>query len=129
MNKETLAERLNVSAGRQKADTVIKNGKIMDVFNQEWISADIAITGGVIVGLGDYEGEEVIDAEGQMIVPGFIDGHVHNESSMVTPIEFAKAVLPHGVTTVITDPHEIANVSGAKGISFMIEQAKKAPLN
>ena len=129
MNKETLAERLNASAGRQKADTVIKNGKIMDVFNQEWISADIAITDGVIVGLGEYEGEEVIDAEGQMIVPGFIDGHVHIESSMVTPIEFAKAVLPHGVTTVITDPHEIANVSGAKGISFMIEQAKKAPLN
>lgn len=65
MNKETLAERLNASAGRQKADTVIKNGKIMDVFNQEWISADIAITDGVIVGLGEYEGEEVIDAEGQ----------------------------------------------------------------
>ncbi|MBY8912363.1 adenine deaminase [Bacillus sp. YC2] len=129
MNKETLAKRLNASAGRQKADTVIKNGKIMDVFNQEWISADIAITDGMIVGLGDYEGEEVIDAEGQMIVPGFIDGHVHIESSMVTPIEFAKAVLPHGVTAVITDPHEIANVSGAKGISFMIEQAKKAPLH
>ncbi|KXZ14792.1 adenosine deaminase [Bacillus nakamurai] len=129
MNKESLAKRLNASAGRQKADTVIKNGKIMDVFNQEWISADIAITDGMIVGLGDYEGEEVIDAEGQMIVPGFIDGHVHIESSMVTPIEFAKAVLPHGVTAVITDPHEIANVSGAKGISFMIEQAKKAPLH
>lgn len=129
MNKETLAKRLNASSGRQKADTVIKNGKIMDVFNQEWISADIAITDGMIVGLGDYEGEEVIDAEGQMIVPGFIDGHVHIESSMVTPIEFAKAVLPHGVTAVITDPHEIANVSGAKGISFMIEQAKKAPLH
>ncbi|KAF1680981.1 MULTISPECIES: adenine deaminase [Bacillus] len=129
MNKEALVNRLNASARRQKADIVIKNGKIMDMFNQEWIYDDIAITDGVIVGLGEYEGENIIDAEGQMIVPGFIDGHVHIESSMVTPIEFAKAVLPHGVTTVITDPHEIANVSGEKGIAFMIEQARKTPLN
>ncbi|MBL3649433.1 adenine deaminase [Bacillus sp. RHFS10] len=129
MNKEVLVNRLNASARRQKADIVIKNGKIMDVFNQEWIYEDIAITDGVIVGLGEYEGENNIDAEGQMIVPGFIDGHVHIESSMVTPIEFAKAVLPHGVTTVVTDPHEIANVSGEKGIAFMIEQARQTPLN
>lgn len=129
MNKEALVNRLNASAQRQKADIVIKNGKIMDVYNQEWIYEDIAITDGVIVGLGEYEGENIIDAEGQMIVPGFIDGHVHIESSMVTPIEFAKAVLPHGVTTVVTDPHEIANVSGEKGIVFMIEQARHTPLN
>lgn len=124
-----MVKRLDASARRRKADTIIKNGKIMDVFNQEWIQADIAITDGVIIGLGQYEGEETIDAEGQMIVPGFIDGHVHIESSMVTPIEFAKAVLPHGVTTIITDPHEIANVAGGKGIKFMIEQARKTPLN
>lgn len=129
MNKEALVNRLNASAKRQKADIVIKNGKIMDVYNQEWIYEDIAITDGVIVGLGEYEGENIIDAEGQMIVPGFIDGHVHIESSMVTPIEFAKAVLPHGVTTVVTDPHEIANVSGEKGIEFMLEQARHTPLN
>ncbi|WMW41820.1 adenine deaminase [Bacillus subtilis] len=129
MNKEALVNRLNASAQRQKADIVIKNGKIMDVYNQEWIYEDIAITDGVIVGLGEYEGENIIDAEGQMIVPGFIDGHVHIESSMVTPIEFAKAVLPHGVTTVVTDPHEIANVSGEKGIVFMLEQARHTPLN
>ncbi|MEC2332790.1 adenine deaminase [Bacillus subtilis] len=129
MNKEALVNRLNASAKRQKADIVIKNGKIMDVYNQEWIYEDIAITDGVIVGLGEYEGENTIDAEGQMIVPGFIDGHVHIESSMVTPIEFAKAVLPHGVTTVVTDPHEIANVSGEKGIVFMLEQARHTPLN
>ncbi|MCY8441079.1 adenine deaminase, partial [Bacillus spizizenii] len=129
MNKEALVNRLNASARRQKADIVIKNGKIMDVYNQEWIYEDIAITDGVIVGLGEYEGENIIDAEGQMIVPGFIDGHVHIESSMVTPIEFAKAILPHGVTTVVTDPHEIANVSGEKGIAFMIEQARQTPLN
>ncbi|WP_338733599.1 adenine deaminase [Bacillus sp. SG20033] len=129
MNKEALVNRLNASAKRQKADIVIRNGKIMDVYNQEWIYEDIAITDGVIVGLGEYEGENTIDAEGQMIVPGFIDGHVHIESSMVTPIEFAKAVLPHGVTTVVTDPHEIANVSGEKGIVFMLEQARHTPLN
>ncbi|MGF9981266.1 adenine deaminase [Bacillus subtilis] len=129
MNKEALVNRLNASAKRQKADIVIRNGKIMDVYNQEWIYEDIAITDGVIVGLGEYEGENTIDAEGQMIVPGFIDGHVHIESSMVTPIEFAEAVLPHGVTTVVTDPHEIANVSGEKGIVFMLEQARHTPLN
>jgi adenine deaminase len=129
LNKEALVKRLNASARRQKADIVIKNGKIMDVYNHEWIYEDIAITDGVIVGLGQYEGEETIDAEGQIIVPGFIDGHVHIESSMVTPIEFAKAVLPNGVTTIITDPHEIANVSGQEGIKFMIEQARQTPLN
>ncbi|MBV7319911.1 MULTISPECIES: adenine deaminase [Bacillus] len=129
MNKEALVKRLNASARRQKADIVIKNGKIMDVYNHQWIYEDIAITDGVIVGLGLYEGEETIDAEGQVIVPGFIDGHVHIESSMVTPIEFAKAVLPNGVTTIITDPHEIANVSGQEGIKFMIEQARQTPLN
>ncbi|MEC1678613.1 adenine deaminase [Bacillus mojavensis] len=129
MNKEALVKRLNASARRQKADIVIKNGKIMDIYNHEWIYEDIAITDGVIVGLGQYEGEETIDAEGQIIVPGFIDGHVHIESSMVTPIEFAKAVLPNGVTTIITDPHEIANVSGQEGIKFMIEQARQTPLN
>ncbi|MBU8788236.1 adenine deaminase [Bacillus glycinifermentans] len=129
MEKQMFIHRLGAAGHRRKADIVIKNGKIMDVFNQEWIEQDIAITDGAIVGLGDYEGEEVIDAEGQMIVPGFIDGHVHIESSMVTPPEFAKAVIPHGVTTVITDPHEIANVSGVKGLHFMMEQARLTPLN
>ncbi|WP_422109668.1 adenine deaminase, partial [Bacillus haynesii] len=121
--------RLDAASHRKKADTVIKNGKVMDVFNQEWLETDIAITDGAIVGLGDYEGENTIDAEGQMIVPGFIDGHVHIESSMVTPPEFAKAVIPHGVTTVVTDPHEIANVSGVKGLEFMLEQAEMTRLN
>ncbi|MFA7746422.1 amidohydrolase family protein, partial [Salinicoccus roseus] len=84
----------------------------MDVFNQEWIDADVAVENGQIVGIGEYEGEQELDAAGQMLVPGFIDGHVHIESSMVTPAEFSKAVVPRGVTTVVTDPHEIANVSG-----------------
>ncbi|WFA06773.1 adenine deaminase [Bacillus sp. HSf4] len=129
MDKEVLINRLGAASHRKKADTVIKNGKIMDVFNQEWLETDIAIENGAIVGLGDYEGENIIDAKGQMIVPGFIDGHVHIESSMVPPAEFAKAVIPHGVTTVITDPHEIANVSGIKGLTFMMEQARRTKLN
>ncbi|NPC92409.1 adenine deaminase [Bacillus sp. WMMC1349] len=129
MDKKRLIDRLDTASHRKKADTVVKNGKVMDVFNQTWIETDIAITNGVIVGLGDYEGKETIDAKGQMIVPGFIDGHVHIESSMVTPPQFAKAVIPHGVTTVMTDPHEIANVAGVKGIHFMLEQARLTPLN
>ncbi|MDA1475707.1 adenine deaminase [Bacillus changyiensis] len=129
MDKKRLIDRLDTASHRKKADIVVKNGKVMDVFNQKWMETDIAITNGVIVGLGDYEGKETIDAKGQMIVPGFIDGHVHIESSMVTPPQFAKAVIPHGVTTVITDPHEIANVAGVKGIHFMLEQARLTPLN
>lgn len=104
---------------------MIKHAKVMDVFNQEWIDADVAVENGKIVGIGEYEGEQELDATGQMLVPGFIDGHVHIESSMVTPAEFSKAVVPHGVTTVVTDPHEIANVSGVAGIRFMLEEARK----
>lgn len=108
---------------------MIKHAKVMDVFNQEWIDADVAVENGKIVGIGEYEGEQESDATGQMLVPGFVDGHVHIESSMVTPAEFSKAVVPHGVTTVVTDPHEIANVSGVAGIRFMLEEARKAALN
>ncbi|MGE6631228.1 adenine deaminase [Bacillus sp. NPDC077027] len=129
MDKELFSHQIEVAAERKKAALVIKHAKIMDVFNQEWIEADVAVESGKIVGIGEYEGEQVIDASGQMLVPGFIDGHVHIESSMVTPAEFSKAVVPHGVTSVITDPHEIANVSGVAGIRFMLEEARKAPLN
>ncbi|GAA3328170.1 hypothetical protein GCM10020331_071060 [Ectobacillus funiculus] len=83
----------------------------------------------MIVGIGSYEGHEVIDATSQYIVPAFIDGHVHIESSMVRPREFAKAVLPHGITTIITDPHEIANVAGGTGISFMLEDSENLPMD
>lgn len=129
MEKETLIHRIKAASHAEKADLVIKNGKILDVFNLEWMETDVAVTDGVIVGLGTFEGNNVIDAGGQMIVPGFIDGHVHIESSMVTPIEYSKAILPHGVTTVITDPHEIANVSGEAGIRFMMKEAEQAPIS
>lgn len=129
LDKELFRHQIEVAAKRKKAALVIKHAKVMDVFNQEWIDADVAVENGKIVGIGEYEGERELDAAGQMLVPGFIDGHVHIESSMVTPAEFSKAVVPHGVTTVVTDPHEIANVSGVAGIRFMLEEARKAALN
>ncbi|MDR6999249.1 adenine deaminase [Neobacillus niacini] len=129
MNKTILKNKIAAAGGKLPADLVIKNGKIVDVFNQEILSGDIAIKDGMFVGIGDYEGNEVIDAKNRFVCPGFIDAHVHIESSMVTPTEFAKAVLPHGVTTVIADPHEIANVSGAKGIQFMLDDSNHLPLD
>ena len=129
LDKELFRHQIEVAAKRKKAALVIKHAKVMDVFNQEWIDADVAVENGKIVGIGEYEGEQELDATGQMLVPGFIDGHVHIECSMVTPADISKAVVPHGVTTVVTDPHEIANVSGVAGIRFMLEEARKAALN
>ncbi|MGM7723487.1 adenine deaminase [Metabacillus sp. Hm71] len=126
---DSYSRRLAAAAKKTKADLVIKNGRIIDVFNGDIIEETIAITDGVIVGIGDYEGVKTIDAKGKFISPGFIDGHVHIESAMVTPAQFSQLVVPHGVTTVIADPHEIANVSGSEGIQFMIDTAKDVPLN
>ncbi len=125
----SFTRRLEASAKKIKADVVVKNGKIIDVFNGEILEEDIAIKDGVIIGIGHYEGEETIDAKGKYISPGFIDGHVHIESAMVTPQQFSQVVVPHGVTTILADPHEIANVSGSTGIQFMIDSAKNLPLN
>lgn len=129
LTKAQLQKRISVASKHEPADLVIKNGTIVDVFNLEITLGDVAIADGVIVGIGSYEGHEVIDAMGQYIVPAFIDGHVHIESSMVRPREFAKAVLPHGITTIITDPHEIANVAGCTGISFMLEDSENLSMD
>lgn len=129
ISTEFLKKTIAAAAKREMADLVIKNGKVINVFTCEVIELDVAITDGVIVGLGDYEGKEVVDAKGRYICPGFIDGHVHIESSMVRPSEFAKVVLPHGVTTIVTDPHEIGNVSGANGIQFMLDDSEGIPLD
>jgi adenine deaminase len=129
MDQDSLKRRIDVSTKRVPADIVIKNGKIIDVFNLEIISGDVAIVDGFFAGIGDYEGRETIDAAGRYICPAFIDGHVHIESSMVTPAEFSKVLLARGVTTVITDPHEIGNVSGKDGITFMLEQSEGLPLD
>jgi len=129
MERNQLTKRIAVAAKREPADIVIKNGKIIDVFNGEIMEGDIAIVDGYFAGIGVYEGKRVIDANGRYVSPAFIDGHVHIESSMVTPNEFAKVLLPHGVTTVIADPHEIANVLGADGIQYMLDSSKNLPFD
>ena len=131
MDKKMLTRRIAVAAGKEPADLVIKNGKIIDVFNGEIFEGDVAIADGYIAGIGgtSYSGRKTIDAKGRYISPAFIDGHVHIESSMVTPPEFAKVLLQHGVTTVICDPHEIANVAGTEGIQFMLDSSEHLPLD
>ncbi|EAD3234256.1 adenine deaminase [Listeria monocytogenes] len=129
-NLKQLQEGVAVSDGRAKADLVIKNGRIINVFSGEIMDGDIAIKNGYIAGIGNFpDAEKIIDAAGAFIAPGFIDAHVHVESAMVTPAEFARVLLPNGVTTIVTDPHEIANVAGEKGIEFMLENAKGVPLD
>ncbi|WP_158734682.1 adenine deaminase [Alteribacillus sp. YIM 98480] len=129
IDKSVLKKRIAVASQRIPADIVIKNGRIIDVFNLEVIEGDIATADGYIAGIGQFEGKKVIDANNRYVCPSFIDGHVHIESSMVTPAEFAKAVLPHGVTTIITDPHEIANVAGKDGIQFMLDDSENLPMD
>ena len=120
---------IEVATGRKKADLVIENCKVINVFSQEIIYGKLAISDGIFIGIGDYEGTEVIDGEGKYIVPGLIDSHVHIESSMSSPYQFARAVLPRGTTTVISDCHEIANVKGLDGIKYMIESSENLPLD
>lgn len=125
---DELKERISAARGVEKAELVLKNAKILNVFSGDVEEGDIAIQGGYIAGIGSYEGKEEIDLAGATVCPGLIDGHIHIESSMVSPGEFARAVIPHGTTAVITDPHEIANVAGAEGISFMLEKSEQLPL-
>jgi adenine deaminase len=124
-----LKKRIRIASGDGMVDLLIKNGRVVDVFSGEIEKKDVAIYGGMIMGFGDYEARKIIDVKGDFLCPGLIDGHVHIESSMVTIPEFAQAVLPHGTTSVVTDPHEIANVLGQEGIRFMAESAKGIPLN
>lgn len=124
-----LAQMIKYAHGEQPVDLLLQNGQIINVFTGELIQADIAIAGSRIVGLGDYETRETVDLAGRYVVPGLIDSHVHIESAMVPPPEFARAVVPRGTTTVITDPHEIANVLGLEGIRYMLEMAKNNPLS
>ncbi|TKD70447.1 adenine deaminase [Pseudalkalibacillus hwajinpoensis] len=126
---DKLRKRIQTAAGKRPADTVIKNGYVLDSYNLELIKTDVAIVDGVIAGIGKFDGAEIIDAEGKYVVPSLIDAHVHIESAMVTPTEFAKAVLPHGVTAVVTDPHEIANVCGSEGLSFMLDDSESVPMD
>lgn len=129
MEKKELKKLIDVSAGRVPADTVIKNCKIVDVYNGSIIEGDIAICDNLIAGVGNYEGREVIDGKGKYAAPGFIDSHIHIESSYVSPEELGRLIVPHGTTTIIADPHEIANVCGFKGINYMLKAAEGTALD
>ena len=118
-----------VAAGREKADLVLKNAKYLNVFSNEFLCGDIAVANGLIAGVGKYDGKTEIDVSGKLVLPGFIDAHIHLESSMVTPAEFAKAVVAHGTTSVITDPHEITNVMGIDGVEYMIQASQNLPID
>jgi len=125
----SLEERIRTASGEGEVDLLIKNGRVINVFSGEIEKKDVAIFDGIIIGFDDYPAKKAIDVNGDFLCPGLIDGHVHIESSMAALPEFARAVLPHGTTTVVIDPHEIANVLGIEGIRFMGESGEKVPLN
>lgn len=130
MNKrERIKRRIDLAAGRDKVEVVLTNCKIINVFNHKIVEGSIAIDSGKFIGIGDYTGVETIDMKGKYVSPGLIDSHEHLESAMVTPDQMARVVVPKGTTTIIADPHEIANVCGLEGIKFMIDSAATVPLN
>ena len=120
---------IKIANGEKKAPFVLKNANIINVFTNEIIPGDVALYNGKIVGIGEYSGEKEIDLEGKYLSPSFIDGHVHIESSMVSPGQFSKAIVPRGVTTIIADPHEIANVAGLEGIKYILDSSENLPLD
>ena len=121
---------IRVAAGRREpADLVLKNATFVNVFSNELSTMDIAVAEGLIVGMGSYQGRSEVDCTGKIVLPGFLDAHIHLESSLVSPTEFVKAVLPHGTTTVVTDPHEIANVMGTDGIEYMLQATEDLPVD
>src|SRR3954452_8126357 len=123
-----LSRRLAVARGDEPADLVIRGGKVLSVFTREWLETDVAVADGWIAGLGSYEGREELDASGRWIVPGFIDAHMHLESSKLLVDEFARLVLPFGTTAVVADPHEIANVLGTDGVHWLLDVCGRIPL-
>ena len=131
INRKLLKKRriIDAAAGREPADLVLKNATYVNVFSNELCTADIAVAEGLIVGMGHYSGAVETDCSGKIVLPGFLDAHIHLESSLVSPKEFVKAVLPHGTTTVVTDPHEIANVMGADGIEYMLQATEDLPVD
>lgn len=124
-----LTERISAACGRKKAELVLKHAKIVNVFTETIEEGDVAVEDGMIVGIGAYDGVQEIDVEGKYVAPGLIDGHIHLESSMASPEEFARMVVPHGTAAVVTDPHEIANVAGTAGIRYMLEATEGLDLD
>lgn len=129
MVQRDLRRQMDIASGRSEAPLVLKNANVVNVFTDEIQPADVAIQGEYIVGVGAYKGIREIDLQGKYLCPGFIDGHIHLESCMVSPGEFERVVLPHGTTTVVTDPHEIANVAGKEGIHYILEESKQMALD
>ncbi|MEG2119666.1 MAG: amidohydrolase family protein, partial [Pseudoflavonifractor sp.] len=129
MQKEQLKKLIDIAAGRIKADVVIRNCKIVDVYAGEIIEGDIALADGFIAGIGTYEGVVEYDGAGRYAAPGFIDSHIHIESSYVSPEELGKLLVPHGGTTIIADPHEIVNVCGLDGLAYMRHAAQNTALS
>ncbi len=124
-----LARRIAVARGDEPADLVVKGGRVLSVFTREWLETDIAVCDGYVAGLGDYEGQETLDVGGAYVVPGFIDAHMHLESTKLLVDEFARLVLPMGTTAVVADPHEIANVLGSDGIHWLLDVCSGLPLD
>ncbi|HEY6067771.1 MAG TPA: adenine deaminase, partial [Gaiellaceae bacterium] len=124
-----LSRRLAVARGDEPADVVVRGGRVLSVFTREWLEVDIAVADGWIAGLGDYEGNDIVDASGRYVVPGFIDAHMHLESTKLLPDEFARLVLPLGTTAVVLDPHELANVLGTDGVHWLLDACDGLPLD
>src|SRR6476659_9335225 len=124
-----LSRRLAVARGDEPADLVVRDGRVFSVFTREWLDVDVAVIDGSIAGLGSYDGRETLDASGRFVVPGFVDAHMHLESSKLLVDEFARLVLPFGTTTVVADPHEIANVLGTDGVHWLIDVCDDIPLD
>ena len=129
MQPDVLKNRIAAVRGDVCADLVLKNARVINVFTNEIETADIAISGNYIVGVGEYRGRKEVDLRGSYVCPGLIDGHIHIESSMLCGTAFEQAVLPHGTTAIITDPHEISNVAGLDGLEFMLETTKDLTLS
>jgi adenine deaminase len=125
----TLRHLLAVARGDDPADLVVRGARVFSVFTREWLEGDVAVAGGRFAGVGSYEGSEIVEAGGSMLVPGFVDAHVHIESSMLTLERFAEVVLARGTTTIVADPHELANVVGADGVHWLLDAAAQVPLN
>ena len=124
-----LAKRLAVARGDEPADLVVRGGRVLSVFTREWLEVDVAVADGWIAGLGEYDGRDVVDATGRYVVPGFIDAHMHLESTKLLPDEFARLVLPLGTTAVVLDPHELANVLGTDGVHWLLDACEGLPLD
>jgi adenine deaminase len=125
----TRARLIAVARGDEAPDLVVSGAKVFSAFTKEWMETEVAVSGDRIAGLGRFEGGERIDASGCYLVPGFIDAHMHIESSKLMVDEFVRAVLPHGTTAVVTDPHEIANVLGTDGIHWLLDICEELPLD